>query len=516
MYLFLIVKSKNVSIVFIRAYLRCFKYLTKQIITHTKKVIASLTHREQLILPAVEEVLKTVLHKSPFDVLKRIPLSNNTVQRRIDEMSSDIESILCNHLQKTQFSIQLDESTLPGNEALLLAYVRFIMEEEIHEELLFARTLETDTKGESILNVLSNFFTEKSIPFANIISVATDGAPAMVGRYRGFISHLKRIIPGLTAIHCVIHRQHLVAKNLSDRLNQSLHFVIKTVNKIKSSALNTRLFAQLCAENDEDFQRLLLHTEVRRLSKGACLTRFYSVFDSVLEFLESRDPDLQDKLIKFKADIAYLTDLFKKFNDINLQLQGDSLNLIKTNGIISALLGKLKLMKQNISRREFSQFPNLSQVCIDEDIHTYSQHLSALHDDFKTRFEDILTMDIPGWIINPFEETEVANVVLQEELLELSTNEELKVKFRKGYQIFWLQAEIPEKYPRLWEIARKFLIAFPSSYLVERSFSAVTNLLTKKRSKLNITERGDLRLLLTKIKPNIDRLLTLHQIHPSH
>lgn len=131
-----------------------------------------------------------------------------------------------------------------------MAYVRFIIEEEIHEELLFARTLETDTKGESIFNVLSNFFTEKSIPFTNIISVATDGAPAMVGRYRGFISHLKRIIPGLTAIHCVIRRQHLVAKHLSDRLNQSLHFVIKAVNKIRSNALNTRLFAQLCDENE--------------------------------------------------------------------------------------------------------------------------------------------------------------------------------------------------------------------------------------------------------------------------
>ncbi|GBP03109.1 SCAN domain-containing protein 3 [Eumeta japonica] len=211
--------------------------------------------------------------------------------------------------------------------------------------------------------------------------VATDGAPAMVERYRGFVSHLKRIIPGLTAIHCVIHRQHLVVKHLSDRLNQSLHFVIKAVNKIRRNALNTCLFAQLCDENDEDFQRLLLHTEVRWLSEGACLTRFYSVFDSVLEFLESRDPDLKEKLIKFKADIAYLTDLFKKFNYINLQLQGDSLNLIKTKGIISAFLGKLKFMKQNISRREFSQFPNLSQIeCIDEDIHTYSQHLSALHD----------------------------------------------------------------------------------------------------------------------------------------
>lgn len=257
--------------------------------------------------------------------------------------------------------------------------------------------------------------------------MATDGALGMVGRYRGFISHLKRIIPEVTAIHCVIHRQHLVAKNLSDRLHQSLQFVI--------NALNTRLFAQLCDENDEYFQRLLLHTEVRWLSESACLARFYSLFQSVLEFLESKDRDLKENLINLKADIAYLTDLFKKLNDINLQLQGDSLNLIKTKGVISAFLGKLKFMKQNISRREFSQFSNLSQVeCLDENIQTYVQHLIALHDDFKIRFEDILTMEIPPWIINPFDETEVENVILQEELLELSTNEELKVKFKRGYQ----------------------------------------------------------------------------------
>ncbi|GBP53596.1 Protein ZBED8 [Eumeta japonica] len=44
------------------------------------------TIEEQLILPAVEGVLKTVLHKSSCDILKMIPLSNNTVQRRIDEI----------------------------------------------------------------------------------------------------------------------------------------------------------------------------------------------------------------------------------------------------------------------------------------------------------------------------------------------------------------------------------------------------------------------------------------------
>jgi hypothetical protein len=76
-------------------------------------------------------------------------------------VSLDIENFLCNHLQKNSFFIQLDESTLPNNEALLLAYVRFILNQEVHEELFFARTLKTDTKGESIYNVLKEYFIEK-------------------------------------------------------------------------------------------------------------------------------------------------------------------------------------------------------------------------------------------------------------------------------------------------------------------------------------------------------------------
>ncbi|CAH2008316.1 unnamed protein product [Acanthoscelides obtectus] len=277
---------------------------------------------EKLILPAVEEV-KTVLHKPASDIIKRIPLSNNTVERRIDEMSSDIESFLCNCLQTTHFSIQLDESTLPDIAALLLAYARFIMNQEIYEEVLFARTLITDTKGESIFHVLKDYFIGKAIPLSNIISVATDGAPAMVGRYRGFISYLKQNVSGVSAIHCVIHRQHLVAKNLSVRLHESLHLVIDAVNRIRSNALNTRLFAQLCEENDEHFHQLLLHTEGRWLSKGLCLTRFFALFETILEFLDTKDKILKENLMKRKTDIVYLTDLFTKFNMVNLQFKFD-------------------------------------------------------------------------------------------------------------------------------------------------------------------------------------------------
>lgn len=481
---------------------------------------------EQLILPSVREILESVLHhsaSSAANIIKKVPLSNDSVRRRIDEMAEDVEATLCQFLQLTEFSLQVDESTLPGNEALLLAYVRFPNDGNVRQEMLFARSLITDTKGESIFRVVKSYFEEKNIPLKHIISVATDGAPAMVGRHRGFIALLKKEIPDVIAVHCVIHRQHLVAKNLNARLHQSLQYVITTVNKIRSSALNDRLFKKMCCENDEDYNRLLLHTEVRWLSKGACLNRFWDLFDSVIQFLEERDTNLKDNLQNFKTDIAYITDLFSKFNEINLQLQGDDLNMIKTKSVVSAFLRKLSLWKQNFGRQEFRQFPILAsvnqQVEISfEDTQLYCEHLESLANDFSVRFEDILSMSIPRWVLNPFQFSDGASdIEIQEELAELSSNEQLKANFHEEQLTqFWLQPTIHHLYPKVWACTKNLLIGFPSSYLVERGFSAVANLMTKKRNRLQITDRGDLRLNLTKIEPNVRKLAQAHQAQPSH
>ncbi|XP_014777801.1 zinc finger MYM-type protein 6 [Octopus bimaculoides] len=59
---------------------------------------------EQLILPAVKEVLKMVLRKVPEPIIKDIPLSNSSVQRRVDEMAEDVEDQLCTILKKTEFT----------------------------------------------------------------------------------------------------------------------------------------------------------------------------------------------------------------------------------------------------------------------------------------------------------------------------------------------------------------------------------------------------------------------------
>ena len=177
---------------------------------------------EELILPAVKEVIKTVLHKSPEQVIKSIPLSDNSVQQRVDKMAENIKETLSKMLMTTEFSLQLDESTLLGNESLLLTYVRFIKTGSLCQELLFARLLETDTKGESE--------SRKKAFHLQTSSCATDGTPSMVRRHRGFLSYLKKAVPKVLTVHCVIHQQHLVAKNLSEKLHESLSTVITAVN----------------------------------------------------------------------------------------------------------------------------------------------------------------------------------------------------------------------------------------------------------------------------------------------
>lgn len=46
-------------------------------------------------------------------------------------------------------------------------------------------------KGLTIFNTLENFCDEKEIPLKNIMSIYTDGAPAMTGRHKSFIAYLK-------------------------------------------------------------------------------------------------------------------------------------------------------------------------------------------------------------------------------------------------------------------------------------------------------------------------------------
>lgn len=65
-------------------------------------------------------------------------------------------------------------------------------------------------------------------------------------------------------------------------------------------------------------------------------------------------------------------------------------------------------------------------------------------------------MNISSWIIDPFANADTAESSnLEEKHVELTTNEELKIKFRYGYQEFWLQKSISALQSVWWQIVQK-------------------------------------------------------------
>ena len=162
------------------------------------------TIAETLIKPCLLKWVKQVLREASEIKMRNISLSNNTIQRRISDMSIDVmEQILSEIKASPVFSFQLDESTDVSSCSQLLVFVRYIHLEDIKEEFLFSRALKTTTKGEDVMEMISSFFESNDLQWKNLCGVCTDGAPAMLGSRSGFQSKVKELAPqanGLSAL----------------------------------------------------------------------------------------------------------------------------------------------------------------------------------------------------------------------------------------------------------------------------------------------------------------------------
>ena len=115
-------------------------YLVALRITKAKKPH---TIAEELLLPATKEIVRVMLAAKYVNKLNTISLSNNTVSRRMDDMSDDIMEQVIQEMKSAPlgiFSIQLDESTDAENCSQLLVYVRYIYEGDFKDEFLFLQT----------------------------------------------------------------------------------------------------------------------------------------------------------------------------------------------------------------------------------------------------------------------------------------------------------------------------------------------------------------------------------------
>ena len=100
---------------------------------------------------------------------------------------------------------------------------------------------------------------------------------------------------------------------------------------------------------DSDYTSLVLHAEVRWLSRGRSLKRLLTLKDEVLIFLTQQNSNLADyfhdnlRLLK----LCYLADIFDKINDMNLSMQGVCVNTFMLKNKLEAFLKNSYMEEQS-------------------------------------------------------------------------------------------------------------------------------------------------------------------------
>ena len=258
------------------------------------------TIAEELIVPCCEVLVKHMIGEPQAKMIREVSLSNTTVQRRIVEISDNIESQLTTAVQHSPvFAIQLDESCDISSLSELMCFVRYIENGDLQTNFVFCKSLETTTRARDVMEHVEQYMSNHNMSLSSLSYCTTDGAPAMMGKRNGFISLLEAGAPKCIGIHCNLHRQVLSSKFLPEDLNDVFKDVIEIINFVKSSATNIRLFMKLCKDEEAEYQRLIYYTAVKWLSRGNAFSRVFELRLQVGEFIDSKNHRLAEPFMAY-------------------------------------------------------------------------------------------------------------------------------------------------------------------------------------------------------------------------
>ena len=496
------------------------------------------TDGEEIVKPVLDIAAKMLGDKKIEAKFKDIPLSNNTMTRRIEELADNVnKQVAFNSSNCKFFSLAMDESTDISDTAQVSIFIRAVSDNfEVMEELLGFESLQGTTKGTDLFEILKACVEKNNVDWKRLDSICTDGAPALTGRHVGCLSLLEKFLERpLLKYHCIIHQEALCGKTMN--MKHVMDIVLKCVNKIRARALNRREFRQFISELDTEYGELLLHCEVRWLSKGKVLARFWSLKTSIFEFLTEINelPTEREYLTnnEWLNDLAFLVDITSHLNNLNLKLQGSNKLFTNLCNDVASFKMKLQLFVDQLSQRKFENFPHLKERLaanangFDKDI--YKSKVAELLNSFQSRFSEFANQaDNIALFTNPFifpeEKINCLEENLQLEIIDLKCNTVLKSRFAELPVIptaddmisFWRL--LPEsEFGHLRSFAQRYVCRFGSTYRCEQSFSAMKLIKSKNRSRLTDPNLNGLMILATtNLQPDIDKLADNIQPQKSH
>ncbi|KAJ0069275.1 hypothetical protein NL108_003199 [Boleophthalmus pectinirostris] len=451
-----------------------------------------------------------------------VSLSRNTVVRRIEDLAANVKLQLRDKACAFDFySIACDESADATDTAQLLIFLRGVDDNFCcTEELLDMMSLKSTTTGKDIFEAVSEAIEKMGLKWDKLCGVTTDGAPAMRGERKGMASmvceKVKQSSGEAVKMHCIIHQEALCAKTV--QLGNVMDTVVKTVNIIRARGLYHREFQAFLADVDSEYGDVLYHSNVRWLSRGSVLQRFYALRSEIDQFLNEKGRplrELSDPL--WLANLTFLVDFTHHLNTLNKNLQGKEQLVPQLYAHLKAFCVKLRLFETQLRSFNTAHFPTLAEIkaafpnadlTANNDKHV--SVIASLMIEFNQRFQDFSVIDKQIKLFStPFlVDAEEVEESLQSELIEMQCDDSLKSQHQLLSLPDFYQSLDNVKFPLMRRHAKRMMSLFGSTYICEQTFSLLNQ--NKNRLRTRITDSHlceVLRVSTTKFSPDISAIL---------
>ncbi|PSN39027.1 hypothetical protein C0J52_25563 [Blattella germanica] len=239
--------------------------------------------------------------------------------------------------------------------------------------------------------------------------------------------------------------------------------VIKCVNEVKGGnrALMHRKFLSFLTEMETEYHDIVLFTQVRWLSRGNCLKRFFALRKEIKQFLEENE----------KTDRELVTAL----SDSNFN--------------------RLKVFKSTLAKGNFVHFPCCKELMEEEifdiDFQFSAEMLDKLLMQFSERFSDFNDMRSQLILFNNPINCDISEQedTIQLELCDLQSDPFFQSRVEVGIDFWKLVPR--EKYPTLCDFSLRVASMFGSTYICECTFSTMKAVKSSQRSRLTDSHLHD-------------------------
>ena len=189
------------------------------------------------------------------------------------------------------FSVALDTSLFVQDQVFVCT-VRFTFKTHMEQFPLFFSVCDAST-GQELAAFVFGRLQRNDVPFAKLVSVATDGAYNMLGRFNGMVSHLKRLVqqalgvvtPTFDHVWCLAHRLNLVIRDFQDVPDIKHVLLFADLFRSKRKAVVYKKWLR-SADRDRRFKKIPKPSETRWSFYKVVLESLLSQVDKVDEFLK--------------------------------------------------------------------------------------------------------------------------------------------------------------------------------------------------------------------------------------